>query len=266
MLAAAVYFGTRESSKPAIAAGGAAVEPPSSAANPVETARATLNASLPSAGCTWLDITDVSASGQGVAVALNGVAGKPADAQGQIARFLAAKGLKVASIDFQEVSPIEATECGPLDAFRQIRDEAGGRIAVAQRQFEMSKLDSGEFAGTVAAKAVVDFSLTDPAVEMALFGVEPSGEISQLTAKRSELIAASDDLGNNQYRLTLELDHIGWSGLLLLTGKPPFDAQSLSGPPGSRSGDWAQRFLATAKERNWKSEMVWFKTNDDVPN
>ncbi len=266
VLGAGVYFGMPGPRKPAIAAVGAVTKGGGNVANPVEIARAALNAGLPSAGCSWLDITNVSATDQGVSVALNGVAGKPADAQGQIARFLAAKGLKVASIDFQEVSPIEATECGPLDALRQIRDEAGGRISVAQRQFEMSKLDSGEFTGKIGARAVVNFSLTDPTLEMALFGIEPSGKISQLTSQRSELTAASDDLGNNQYRLTIDIDHTGWSGLLLLTGKKPFDAQLLSGPPGSRGGDWAQRFFADAKERNWKSEMVWFKTNDDVPN
>ena len=112
----------------------------------------------------------------------------------------------------------------------------------------------------------MNFSLTDPALEMALFGVEPSGTISQLTSQRSELIAASDDLGNNQYRLTIDIDHIGWSGLLLLTGKKPFDTELLSGPAGSRGDDWAQRFLSVARQRNWRSEMVWFKTTDDMSN
>jgi eukaryotic-like serine/threonine-protein kinase len=267
LAAAGAYFGMSggagsKSAKPGQASGVTDV----TGIDPIAATTAALNEGLPSVGCTWLDVAQVSATDKGVLVALRGVAGKPADAQGQIARLLAAKKMRVSAIDFQDVSPIEATECGPLDALRQIRDVTGGRISVPQRQFEMSKLTSGAYAGSIGAKAVVNFNFTDPNVEVALFGLEPSGKISQLTTQKSELVGGSEDLGNNQYRLTIDVNHAGWSGLLLLSGNKPFDGSLLVGPSGSRSGDWSARFLAVAKERNWKSEMVWFKTVDEQPN
>jgi eukaryotic-like serine/threonine-protein kinase len=267
LAAAGVYFGmSGDAGKKSAKPGQSGAVTDVTGVDPVAATTSALNEGLPSVGCTWLDVAQVSATDKGVLVALRGVAGKPAEAQGQIARLLAAKKMQVSAIDFQDVSPIEATECGPLDALRQIRDVSGGRISVPQRQFEMAKLTSGDYAGSIGAKAVVNFNLTDPNVEVALFGLEPSGKISQLTTQKSELVGGSEDLGNNQYRLTLDVNHAGWSGLLLLSGNKPFDGSLLVGPSGSRSGDWSARFLAVAKERNWKSEMVWFKTVDEQPN
>lgn len=250
---------------------GQAIDPDSAAAgvpitagnSSAEAVRAALATDLASVSCAWLDVPDVSAGGNGTVAALGGVAGNPSDAQAQIDKMLAAKNLTGAKLDFQNVASIEASECGPLDALRQIRDPAGGHIALPQRQFEMTKLTSGEYAGTLGAKAVVEFDFSNPNLEMALFGVEPSGKITQLTSERAELVGGSEDLGGGRYRLTIDVNHTGWSGLLLLTGQKPFDGDLLNGPAGSRKGDWSNRFLSAAKERGWKSEMVWFKTVDD---
>ena len=268
VLVAAVgtYFGMRGGSENKAAGSVIAGAVPGAGVATVESVRTLLNGHLPSVGCTWLDVAQVSATDKGVMVELRGVAGKPADAQGQIAQLLAAQNVNLSAIDFKDVSPIEASECQPLDALRQIRDVSGGRISVPQREFEMAKLTSGEYAGTVGAKAVVNFNFTDPNAEVALFGLEPSGKISQLTSKKSELVGGSEDLGNNQYRLTIDVNHAGWSGLLLLSGKGPFVGNLLDGPAGSHGGDWSKRFLDVAKQRGWKSEMVWFKTVDAQPN
>jgi serine/threonine protein kinase len=231
------------------------------AAGNVADTRAALDAGLGSLGCTWLDVADVSRRGNGIVAALRGVAGNPDDAKAQIGKILAAKNQNGVTVDFRDVAPIEASECGPLDALRQIRDAQGGRISVPTRQFEITKQPGG----APGAKAIVNFNFGDPNLEMALFGVEPSGTISQLTSERAELVGGSEDLGNNQYRLSIDVTHTGWSGLLLLTGQKPFEGSLLTGPAGSRTGDWSDRFLKAARERGWKSEMVWFKTVDDQP-
>jgi serine/threonine protein kinase len=226
--------------------------------------RAALAVGLPSIGCTWLDIAGVTQKGANAVVALRGVAGKPDEAKAQIASLLAAKNLK-GDIDMRDVATIEASECGPLDTLRQIRDAAGTRMNVEQPKIEMAQQTSGNLAGSVGATAVVDFNLGDPGQEMSLFGVEPSGKISQLTTERAELVGASTDMGGNRYRLPIDVNHTGWSGLILLTGQKPFDGALLEGPPGSRTGDWSQRFIAAAKERGWKAEMVWFNAVNEQP-
>lgn len=245
------------------AASSAAVVPP---ADPAAAARGALDRGLSSVACTWLEVAAITPEQGGLAVALRGVAGRPAEAQGQIARLLADAGVGSANLDFGDVSPIEPSECGPLEAFRQIRAASGSAMTAAQRQFEMAKLDTGNFSGQVGAKAVVNFNLNDTSKEYALFGLEPSGVIQQVTRSTAELAAGSDALGANQYRLTLDVNHTGWSGLLLLSGKRPLEAGFVGGAAGQRGDAWKQKFLAAAAAGGWKAEMVWFKTVDNLPN
>ncbi|MEP7222688.1 MAG: protein kinase [Novosphingobium sp.] len=264
VLLALAAAGAWYSSGSAPKGGGVAVESaPGASGDAVAASRTALASGLGSVGCTWLDITDIDPAGNGVSIALHGVAGHPAEAQRQIGQLLAARQVTVSALDFHNVSPIDATECGAIDALRQIRDTTGGRISVAQQQFELTRSAPG---GPLAAKVVVNFDFGNAPPEMALFGVQPSGKISQLTTQRSELIAGSEDLGGGHYRLTLDVDHTGWSGLMLLSGKGPFDGGLTSASAGAHAGDWQQRFLQTARERGWKSEMVWFKTVDDQTN
>lgn len=265
LAAAGLYFALSGGDEAGAPKGGGTVAS-APAGDSVEAARTALTAGLPSITCTWLDVTDIAATGNGLSVALRGVAGRPAEAQGQIAKLLTDKGLQVSGMNFEDVSPIEASECEPLNAFRQIRGPSGDRMTVAQRKFEMAKLSEGAYAGTIGAQAVVNFMISPTGSEMSLFGLEPSGAIQQLTTEKSELMAATTEGSGNVRRLTVDVNHAGWSGLLLLTGSKPFDAALIAGPPGSRSGDWSQRFLSTARERGWKAEMAWFKTVDEQPN
>jgi serine/threonine-protein kinase len=227
-------------------------------------------AGLPSVPCTWLDLVDSSAAGDSISLTFRGVAGKPAEAQGMIGQVLTAKGLQAGSINFNDVSPIDARECGPLEAFRQIREAGASRLSVAQRSFEGVKLGSeaGSEAGKIGAKAVIQLNLNGLSSDLALVGVEGSGEMTEFVTQRSD-ITDSPDVEQPQpgnYRFTLYTTHTGWSGILMLTGQGPFDQSLLNGPVGSRGADWPTKFLARAKQRGWKSEMVWYRTVDEVPN
>ena len=233
-------------------------------ADPAAAARGALDSGLSSVGCTWLEVASITPDQGGLAVALRGVAGRPADAQGQIAGLLKNAGVGAANLDFADVSPIEPSECGPLEAFRQIRSTSGNAMTVAQRQFEMVKLIEGDDAGKIGGQAVLNFNLADTAREYSIFGLEPNGNISQITQTTSELAGLS--VGPNQYRLTLNVTHPGWSGILLLSGKRPLNAKFVGGPPKSRDDAWTKQFQTAAAQGGWKAEMVWFKTVDNQPN
>jgi serine/threonine protein kinase len=226
---------------------------------------AALKGTLASVSCSWLDIAQVSRTGAGAIVSLQGAAGRPNEIAAQVNQILAAKNLPAAQVNVRDVAPLDTAECPTIDVLRQIRDAAGSRISVPQRRIEMSKLTSGAYAGSLGAKAIVDFDLSDLDAQVALFGIEPSGNIVQLTSDRAELVNASDDLGDGRYRLTIDVDHAGWSGMLLLSGRKPFDGSLLAGPPGSRTGDWSNRFRSAAQKDGWEAEMVWFETVDEQP-
>ncbi len=270
LLIAGLWFGLSgdDSEPPTGDPSSGATQAAAPAGDMVAMARSALDAGLPGVACTWLNLVDIGDNGGGVTIALRGVAGKPAEAQGQVAQLLSARSVKVASIDFADVSPIQTSECGPLEAFRQVRDRSGDRLQVAQRQFEMSTLgDIGADAGKLGATAIIDVNLAGSTAGAALFGLEESGEITPILPQRADFDQEGiEKLGEARYRIPLATTHKGWSGVLLLTGNGPFEPNLIGGAPGSRGPDWPQKFLEIARQRGWKSEMVWYKTVDQQPN
>ena len=260
-------FGRNHETPPVGAPGAAVVS-----SDPLEVARGTINSTLPSVACTWLDVVKVDSAGKRIAVALTGVAGNPAAAQNEISRALAAQKITNADIDFEAVSPITQSGCAALDAYRQIRSPDGQRLSVAQHKFEMKTQPAGEqYAGKIAANSIINLNIGDPKLDFTLVGIEPSGVITDLIPSRAAFEAVPSTngkpiakLGDNKYRMQIDLDHQGWSGILLLTGKGPFDKSLVAPDLGTRGPDWLNKFVSTAANDGWKADMVWFKSVDEV--
>ena len=266
VLAGGGWFLTRGGEPEAPAPVAAPAEPPAARA------ATAVAAALPGIGCSWLDLTDAERGGGAVTLKLTGVAGRPAEAQAAIARVVQGAGAALDSADFSDVAPISASECGSVDAFRQIRADGTPHLTVAQRTFEVAKLGpDSNYAGQVGARTVTNLDLTG-VEDFALYGLEPSGEISPIISNRKAFEAMPKagvpiaDLGNGRYRFSIDANHTGWSGILLLTGKGGFSDALVTGSAGSRGADWPQRFATAARENGWRSEMVWFKMVDEVPN
>ena len=242
--------------------------------DPVSIARATIDSTLPQVACTWLNVASVERKGRQVAVALTGVAGNPSAAQSEIGHALASQKIGNASIDFENVSPITQSGCAALDAYRQVRSTDAQRLSVPQNRFEMRMQAPGSsYAGKIAANAVINIGIGDPASDFTLIGLEPSGKIDPVITSRAAfqqtLKASKDgkpihDLGGDKYQLQLDLDHIGWSGILLLTGKGPFAKAVVAPDLGARGPDWRDTFVATAANNGWHADMVWFRSVDEV--
>ena len=82
--------------------------------------------------------------------------------------------------------------------------------------------------------------------------------------------AVPADLGEKspqgEYTVPFNMDHVGWSGLILLTGDAPFEPAIVEPAVDARGQDWQGNFVATASERDWKAEMLWIRSVDKVPN
>lgn len=266
--------------KPAAGTGGTTAEasggdaPAVPAGSPVEAARVAINTALPSIGCTWLDISDIRQSGDGVGVAMTGVASAPGKAQAAISAALAGKGISAKDINFDEVASVPASTCTALDALRSIRKPDATGLSVEQTKWEMA-FNSDPQWNKVVAQVILNLDLGAPGTGAAVFGLQETGAIESIaeggqpTRQALEAIVSAQPgvtkTGANSYRFPLTIDHKGWSGFLLLTGQEPFDAALITTPPAQRGGDWKDRFLAEAKAKGWQSEMVWFKTVDDIP-
>lgn len=235
----------------------------------LRTAQEAIAAGIPSVSCSWLDAVDVRADGKDISASFRGVSAKPAAAQDQIGKILSAKGLRAAAIDFSDVSQINENDCGPVEAFRQVRTQGAQHLSTPQRKFEMVKLppESAE-AGKIGAPAIVEVNTAGITQDFALVGLEDTGAMTLITRSKQEFL--SPDLGiphvGDIYRIPLDTTHRGFSGILMLVGSGPFPAELLSSTTASRGPDWPSKFLADAKAKGWQAEMVWYKTVDDLPN
>ncbi|WP_156842302.1 serine/threonine-protein kinase [Novosphingobium aquimarinum] len=242
---------------------------PAAASGPslVEQTQDVLDATLPQVGCSWLSVNDVQAAGGTVSIDFLGIAGAPADTQEVIARRLATAGIERANLDFNGVAPMTQAGCSALDAFRQVRDPGMRRLTVPQRQFEMRIQPSGSnFAGKLAANAVVELNADLANRDFALLSMGPTGKLIMLAKDKARFreiyenkLALIEETGPDRYRMGIDLDREGWSGLLLITGEAPFPEAIVAPPPGQRDADWQARFAKTAAERGWQTQTVWFK-------
>jgi eukaryotic-like serine/threonine-protein kinase len=253
---------------------GKAADPavPPEARSPEDTARAAIDSAIPSVSCTWLDIGAVR-SGEPLTVEMRGVAGNSGAAQAEIGRALASAGLADVRLLFRDVATIAPGGCAALDAYRQFRTGVAPRLAATRPRYEMVIQAGGEYAGRAAANAMLDLD-ADAGADFALLGIQPSGAITPLIGsrgdfrqllERSERGRPIEDRGNGRYRLHVDLDHQGWSGVLLIAGRGPFPPALTAPALGARGPDWRDRFAEAAGNLGWRTEMVWFESVNDRP-
>ena len=232
----------------------------------VALARATVTQTLPSVACSWLSVENVQSEEQTM-VQMAGVAGSPADAQSRISRALTNAGLEGANINFGDVALIRPAGCSALETYGKIRNRGAPQLSVTQREFEREAQPGG---GQPLALATI--SVQAPADKnFALLGIEPNGNIDTILPDRAAFdqnvadgVITEDPAG--VYKVPFNMDHIGWSGLILLTGDAPFEPEIVEPPVEARGQDWQSNFVATASERDWKAEMIWIRSVDKVPN
>lgn len=239
---------------------------PAAAADPVETARSAIESVVPSIGCSWLDVVSITGGSDQLNVVLGGVARDPSDAQAEVDTALRSAGLPNTNLDAASVAPIEPGGCAAIDAYRQIQNTGAPRLSTKQRIWNMHLLKSGDYKGQQGAQPIIRLTIADPKSDMTLFGIEPSGVISELLNSRQHLnqaVAAGNPtkVGDDAYELKMDLNHQGWSGLILITGKGPFPPNVVRPGLGARDMAWREHFANVAAQQGWRADMLWFKVD-----
>ena len=173
-----------------------------------------------------------------------------------------------ARLDFGDVAQIIPAGCTALDSYRQIRSTEPRRMATAQTRFEAAAARRN---GELAAPALVDLNLGGAGQDFALLGIQPTGEITMLLDGRDAFQKALANPRGRDHRprqRPLPADrsrptHIGWSGLMFVTGRGPFDAGLLAAPVDLRNPDWQRQFRSAASANGWRAEMVWYESCRD---
>jgi len=122
-------------------------------------------------------------------------------------------------------------------------------------------------AGEMTAKPEIEIDLNNFTDDLALFGIQETGEITSLIGTKTEMddTSAFRSPRSGVKSFEVETTHEGWSGILLLKGKGPFDPGLIEKEAGEVSESWVNRFLQAAKAQGWKSEMIWYRTMDEKP-
>jgi serine/threonine-protein kinase len=245
---------------PAASSAGASAAPTGSA----EAVRGAIAASLPNMPCSWLKLESVAPGPTGLAVKLNGITGASEAAQTDISGVVAAQGARAADIDMGDVDLVALPVCSILDAFRGFRaDTLAGhqRLSTSQPKYTLAKTPDG----ALQATAVIDVRIGNPSVDAALLGIDEAGTMQMILQDRKAIAAAVaasqvSALNGDAFRLQIQTTNPGWSGILLLTGRGPFDKALLETPPAKRDDGWIARVRQAQSVGGWQSEMVSYQS------
>ena len=275
VLAVLGYVLTRPAKAPAVADASGAPGASAAAGAPApdsEKVRRAVEAALPGAACTWIDIDGVSQDASGVSVRLSGVAGSPVAAQQAIAAAAKSTGANVSVVDAANVFPVGPEMCTPLDAVRPFREpssDLGRRLTSAQSTWALAKKNDPCPGPGDSAKVVVRLNIRNPQQDFTVVGMGKGGDLTQVFASRAGLLKFKSDFpdfvtdrGGDQYDATSCYDESGLVGQLLVSGAGPFDL----GLPDANSekgrlvdAAWAKTFADKAKANGWRTNMVWYR-------
>jgi eukaryotic-like serine/threonine-protein kinase len=241
-------------------------------AQAVDTARQTINATLPAAQCAWLDIDTVSGDASGINLSIKGVARDTAAVQKLVSDAIAAKGLTLANLDTNGVAPLTRQDACPLlTEYNSIKSETT-TLGSPQVKWEMSvPADSTD--GKPMAKTIVNFRIDPGTSDFAMFGLQNTGDGIVLIQDLGQLQDATfrqgygiSDLGGGRYEMGLDQSETGWAGILIVRGSGPIAQDIILPSAAQRTPQWEQSFNQIAASKGWHTEMIWMNTVDEAPN
>ena len=264
--------GQASSSAPAAAA--------ATTGSPTDTARIVLAGTLPSISCSWLDLDDIREENGGVDVNLRGVSTDTIAVQKAVNDAMNARGVTLNALHTDNVAPMGVSSaCDLINAYSTLLRGAGApTLTSTQLRPEMDVRDDVEASlkGQKVARVVVNFTIDPSADGIAFYGLDPNGDtgsLFQLTRAQLNDPAYTKSKGLNlqpqpdgSYQLQFNQNVAGWSGLMLVSGRPPFADDLFIPPPAKRTSAWLQSFRTTAGQKNWRATMLWINSVDETPN
>ncbi|WP_156678706.1 toll/interleukin-1 receptor domain-containing protein [Sphingomonas profundi] len=218
-----------------------------------------IEAQLGKTPCAWLRVDPVQDGSNG-RLGLTGVAGNPAQAGAAVLAIAQAGKMAVTQVSTDKVAQIDPRECAAIDEPRRLRRSPGGRLLVTGEPFVLDYAIKPK----PQALARVQIALEKADSSMALFGVEPNGQVTWILPDKAALDALKDaDVGltsaaPGKYEFSVYPDHLGWTGLFLVVGEQPLAATKPQGTVQS-AGEFAPTLRQATGQGKWDADMVWFR-------
>jgi class 3 adenylate cyclase len=204
--------------------------------------------------CAWLRVANHSSVGGLEVFTLSGAA---RDAPETISKTLLEaarnRGVDVDEVMTGDIAPLDANRCPLIDRLKAFRYRGPSRFMLTARPRPR---------GVTRAEIVLDPRELGP--YGAVYGIEPSGLVDRIVG-RVDL----DKLGppavvrraDGAYDLNIDIDHVGWNGILFLESQAPIPNGAVE--QADRPGADATRFNALAKSGAWHFELAWFRVGED---
>lgn len=250
----------------ATATGVAPAPAPAPVTDPVATARGAIARALPGIACSWLEVRDLRREGNGVSFTLAGVAGDPVAAQGALQRTLGS-AVPVRSLN-ADVMTLPRSLCGTVETFAQVRAPGPSLLSVEKQRWEMDRrADSTEGSDQKVARVAVYLDPRASAEDFTLVGWEDGAAFATKMTRAQLLTVVFGAVADGRYLMKGGdvSGSPGVKGYALIRGRGPFP-DDIVAPKLPLAPDWRNRFLATAREKGWTVEMLWFQTQDLTPN
>jgi hypothetical protein len=212
--------------------------------------------------CSWVNVK--SDSNAPNVLVLEGAALGAAGAKAEIEKSVGSG----VTVDADKLGPLKQDACTLVDEVRAIHSERS-LLSGAQAEYELRVDGSIGFPGKLGIRTEQTLDIGAPEKDFAVYGIDPDGTATFLMdrSKVPDMVAAKrvTVLDNDRYRLGIDANSVGRSGILVITGNPLIDNSWAKSPSFSRDEGWKQRFEAAAKAGGWASDMIWFNVEDSTP-
>lgn len=219
--------------------------------------------------CAWLTLEESNGS----AARFSGGAARPGAVQNALGDAFAASGHSGVAVDTSAVVTFGENLCPLIEALRTARTETP-LLDTRQSSYEISMQEARSAGNTERkiAKPLLTVTGLVPGDEAMLLYVEDreaGSFISGRDAIRQVVEGYGGQYQNNGFTVAFEYEGIGGHGIILVSGPPPFSGdlfpRSNEVVKISQKAEWPSQFEQAAREKGWKTDILWFRITDDKP-
>lgn len=272
LLVIIIVIATRSDDIPEEMAGGT-VEP---ATQPAETRPASIEdvaaSAIATVDCAWLNFEGSS----GNTVRFTGGAARPGAVQTALEAAFAANGMPNVTPDTRGLITFGENLCPMLDALGSARSERP-LMSTPQESYEIEKQEIAGVAGQIVdvAKPILQTSGLNPSDEILLLYID-GNEAGVFASGRATLEKAIEanmgSITSTGFQTVVPYFDAGSTALVIVTGKPDFPTRLFPQITETDVGiirvtpEWARQFEQEAQAKDWRTDMVFIRITDEVPN